>query len=478
MNDRLLDRFVRLIGVQTGISVRAADRALLAKKIRARMRALSLQDPERYWNLLQPQPSGTLSPERAREWQLFIPAIVTGESYLFRDRGQFDLLERELLPKAIAARRVAQSTSTKPTLKIWSAGCATGEELYSIAITLARILPDWESWDLQLVGTDINPQYIRSARQGIYGKWSFRQVPHEIRERYFRPVAGERWEILEHLHRLVRFERGNLLKDRFDAPIFWDCDAIVCRNVFIYFETAAIAAVLKTFKSRLRPGGYLICGHAELHGCDTSGLATIVFPTSVIYQRVRQQRANADPAIPTIASSPAQTTRALPVRQPATKAAPEATARKSPQVHEDTYREPAASAAPSRAALLASACDRADRGLLDLAESDARAAYECDPDATAPLALLAYIAEERGDRAAAKRYWRQVLYLEPQAIAAYLELAAISQHEGNFLAARRQQLAARELLETYPPDRAIDCGFGRPTLTAAQLLQNLASSLD
>ena len=463
-------------------------------------------DLEAYYALVQPSSSGILSLEQSREWQALISSIVIGESYLFRDSGQFELLERNLLPAIITARRhIAGDASKRLTLKIWSAGCSTGEEIYSIALVLNRILPSHEKWDLQLVGTDINPNFLAIARQATYGNWSFRQVPPEIREHYFQPAAKNRWQLLPRYRKLVRFERGNLLSDKFATPLFQDCDLIICRNVFIYFETAAIARVLETFQTRLRPGGFLLCGHAELRDCDTSQLKTHLFPESVVYQRqdgneiaaitppswappvppppsqvpISPPRGASLPLKIPSGAEPALNLSQTPILKPENVAPSEPSPRERAEAYLQAGDLPTALAIAEGlpqafALLLEIARGSANFGQLELAERASHLARQQDPDAIAPLQLLAHIFEEKGDLVTAKHYWRQVIYLKPQAIFAYLELAGILQREGNAAGADRQRATARELLSRLSPTQTIDCGFDRPELTAAQLLRQLA----
>lgn len=536
MDSQLLDRFVQLLAAQTGIVTREPDRLMLAKKIRARMSVLDLERPEHYYAMLKPSASGTLTVAQTQEWQALAMRITTGESYFFRDRGQFNLLETELLPAAIAARRrqQAEKNLARPTLKIWSAGCSTGEELYSLAILLVKLIPDWERWDLQLTGTDINLEFLQAARQGGYSDWSFRQVLPEMRSRFFQPTTRKQWRISPNIRKLARFRYGNLLADDFRQPIFQDCDLIVCRNVFIYFSTAAISRVLEKFKANLRPGGHLLCGHTELHDCNTEGLTAQMFPASMVYQREAINSTDVGAIAPTIrkstttpwqprpsdssplttpawapfklaktpilspvavSESPAVATlpaRSLTIASPGELAAPaaknlvraakpEATWEQAEALFEAGETEAALAIAerlpPTFATLLAIAGARADRGQLDRAEGAALEAKQQAPEAIAPIQILAHIAEERGDLALAKRYWRQAVYLKPEAIAPYLELAAILQREGNAMGAQKQRAIARELLEARLPSESIDCGRGRPERTASWLLRYLGQEL-
>ncbi len=174
----------------------------------------------------------------------------------------------------------------KPSLRIWSAGCSTGEEPHSLAILVKELIPDLDKWDILILETDINQESIEKAKRGIYDSWSFRMLKPELQRGYFYQ-RKKNWEVDEQIRRMVTFRFGNLLKDRFPSPTseIHNMDIILCRNVFIYFDSKAISVVLEKFHNTLRWGGYLIAGHTELHGQNLGQLQAKVFPESVVYQR-------------------------------------------------------------------------------------------------------------------------------------------------------------------------------------------------
>lgn len=305
MNQVLIEQFVKLIAQNTGLFIRPQDWLPLQRKLLVRLSALSLSSLEEYYQLLatsiyqkELQITGNfnsgidhdLSPgmNGQNEWKQLLQLLTTGESYFFRDSGQFFLLKNIVLPELIAYQRQVWQKHGKdrPTLRIWSAGCSTGEEAYSLAILLTELIPDWQYWHLHILGTDINIESIKKARQGVYGNWSFRTVDEQKKIAYFTPEKNN-WQIQDSIKQLVKFEYGNLVKDHF--PDFKSdiamMDLIVCRNVFVYFEAEAIAQVLRKFNQTLRPGGYLFTAHAELYGQQLDDFSSHVFPQSVIYQR-------------------------------------------------------------------------------------------------------------------------------------------------------------------------------------------------
>lgn len=291
MNDAIIEQFVKLISDYTGLHIREQDSNVLQQKIWTRMKALKLFQPEEYYQILAAVTEQKLENlrESEAEWKKLISLLTTGESYFFRDRGQFKLLEnhifKELIERQYSQNLIAKSETPK-SLRIWSAGCSTGEEPYSLAILLQEMLPNWQEWEILIIGTDINQEAIEKAKRGIYSQWSFRLVDPALQKRYFIERDGE-WEIKETIRSMVKFRCGNLVQERFPnkESELENMDLIICRNVFVYFDAKAIALVLEKFYNTLKPGGYLITAHAELHGQNLGRFKTKLFPESIVYQR-------------------------------------------------------------------------------------------------------------------------------------------------------------------------------------------------
>jgi chemotaxis protein methyltransferase CheR len=281
MNDALNQLFIQLIAVQTGLQIRPQDQTALFQKILTRMKAIKLASPEKYYQLLAKK-----SQESQNEWRELVLLLTTNESYFMRDKGQFSLLENEIFPELIEhKRKLHKALGIKPTLRIWSAGCSTGEEPYSLLIILKQLIPDWERWEILVLGTDINEKALEKAKQGIYSNWSFRLVEPELQKRYFNRHTVE-WEIDRKLRQFVNFSYVNLVNDNFPniSKNIYNMDLIVCRNVFVYFEAKYISLVLKKISKTLRPGGYLMTGHAEVHGQIMNEFKVKIFPESIVYQ--------------------------------------------------------------------------------------------------------------------------------------------------------------------------------------------------
>lgn len=312
MNQALMERFVKLIAKNTGLLIRYQDWNALHRKLLIRSDALKLSSLEEYYQLLERDsypknletssdwteltdrnhhPTPTTGIVENIEWKKLIQLLTTGESYFFRDSGQFFLLKNIIFPELIAEQRQVweKKQQDKPTLRIWSAGCSTGEEPYSLAILLTELIPDWKNWHLHILGTDINIASIQKAQAGLYGTWSFRTVDEGKKTSYFH-LEKSGWKIEKHIKNLVTFKTGNLVQDKFPDSTgnLFNMDLIICRNVFVYFEPQAIAQVLQKFYQTLKPGGYLVTAHAELYGQDLGLFSSKVFPQSVIYQRPKE----------------------------------------------------------------------------------------------------------------------------------------------------------------------------------------------
>lgn len=363
---------------------------------------------------------------------------TSGETYFFRDRGQSDLLRLSLLPELIGRRRGGK------TLRLWSAGCASGEEAYSLAMLVDMLLPQRDGWEVLILGSDIDQTALAKARRGCYGQWSFRTMPPELQRRYFRH-AGDEWVLDERIRRMVSFRAGDLIGELFPNGELRDMDLILCRNVFIYFDTDAVAAVANKLAATLSEGGYLMTGHTELMGHRVGDLQSRLFVDGVVYRRLARQArlAPATPALGGVAPLPAPAPR-LP-RLPPT-------------------------AASNAEDLLAAARTLADRGDYDGAEQTCRQALAVTPLAPQPHFLLAQLAQLKGEFARAGELLDKTLYLDPGCVAAYLELAALCERTENLPRALTLRRAALDIVRALPAAAMVE----PYETTAAELTEWLA----
>ena len=194
------------------------------------------------------------------ELQALARALTVGETNFCRDTQVFASLEREILPDLIERRR-----GTDRRLRIWSAGCCTGEEPYTVAMILRRLLPDIDDWNVTLLATDINTQFLVRAQRGVYGKWSFRRTPAWMTRRHFAVRDDGMHEIGADLRSLVTFEYLNLAEATYPSVYNQTnaMDVVLCRNVLIYFDQPTVERVAQRLRSCLLPGGWLTVGRSE-----------------------------------------------------------------------------------------------------------------------------------------------------------------------------------------------------------------------
>ncbi len=274
LNDWLKTAFIKLIAEETGLEIKKHDQTSLDEKIFSRMKINKIIFPDNYYQLLA---SKTM--ESRQEWQSLVHALTNSESFFFRDKGHFKLLENRIIPELI------QRNQKTRTIRVCSAGCSTGEEPYSLAILLNELIPDPDQWNLLILGLDVNSLSIEKAKAGIYRSWSFRGVAPEIKSRYFKAVNDE-YHIDLKIKRMLKFQTSNLVKDSFPHPNseMKEMDLIVCRNVFIYFEKAAISKALENFYMMLKPCGYLLTGHTELYAQKLNKFELKLFDEGSIHQ--------------------------------------------------------------------------------------------------------------------------------------------------------------------------------------------------
>lgn len=202
--------------------------------------------------------------------------LTTNETYFFRESFQLKAFTDEILPELKALKQ------RERTLRIWSAGCSTGEEPYTIAMLILE-LQSFKGWRVEIVGSDISQRVVQHARKGIYGKSSFRCTEERYQQRFFTPAEGG-YRICDEVRELVTISHMNL----FDAnrlALLGKMDLIFCRNVIIYFDLESKKRVIQSFYDMLRPGGYLLLGHSESLMNVTTAFALRHLKNDMVYQK-------------------------------------------------------------------------------------------------------------------------------------------------------------------------------------------------
>lgn len=444
-----LDDFKTLLVQQTGLTLTSNDESKLRTFLQNRLIELNLTSLGDYLHLLT---SNTLIADH--EWQQVVQTLTVPESFFLRDKGQMDILQKHILPELIERNRHHRK------LRLWSAGCATGEEPYSLAMLVQNLLPDERDWEVLILGTDINDKVLAKAKDAHYSRWSLRDVEPQVLN-YFQPAAQGLLSLDAAIRQKVTFRRVNLLKTPFPDLEINNFDLILCRNVFIYFDQQAITTVLEKFTQTLKPEGYLLTGHGELYQQPLHGLQTHLFVESVVYQRmVRpfQKIAYTQPELPRIPSS-----RILPeipiesVKPPKADPITEMTL----AYQEGDYAGVLAIAQtllshePIFEAHYWSAKAFASLGQYHTAESRLESALALDPRSASCFYLLALIKESQNDSDLAKSLLNKAIVLDEAFIPAYLDLAALYETDDP-IKHQQLRLQAIGLLKKLPPEQYLD----------------------
>jgi chemotaxis protein methyltransferase CheR len=246
---------------------------LLADGCGRRMKQLGARSPRDYWDRL------TAAPFRDAELRELLNEITIGETCLFRSQPQLDALRKVILPE-IVAEKTKQITKR---LRIWSAGCSTGEESYTLAMNMLeeseRLL---KGWTVEILATDLNDRSVETAKTGIYGDYALRNTSDLYKRKYFSAVDEKKLQVLPAVKKLITFSRLNLQED--SKMLFMKgMDLIFCCNVLIYFDGASKSKVIDHFFSNLNFGGYFFLGTSESLMKLNDKFHLVHFPGTIAY---------------------------------------------------------------------------------------------------------------------------------------------------------------------------------------------------
>jgi chemotaxis protein methyltransferase CheR len=274
--------FAELVRLHCGLHFGPDSRFLLEKRIGRRLRELELNSFASYHYLLRSESQGN------GEFARLIDELTTNETYFFRERSQLRALVEEIFTE-LRLRRRARGGGP---ITVWSAGCSSGEEPYSVLILAieAGLAP---GVDIRVYASDISRRMLRKAREGVYREASFRETESQLWERYFADKDGL-WRISDEVKKHVDFIHLNLL-DRSKVALLGTLDVILCRNVIIYFDADCKRRVIETFWEKLRPGGHLLLGHSESLINLSSSFELRHLRNDLVYRRPLPGMAEADP---------------------------------------------------------------------------------------------------------------------------------------------------------------------------------------
>ena len=441
----------------SGLAYYADKDTDLARNLAPRLAACGRDDCTSYLALLRDPAEGP------REFDNLIAVLTIGETFFFRHAELFEGLRAVVLPDLIARNR------SQRRLRIWCAGCSTGAEPYSLAIVLRRDLgAELAGWDITLIATDINRDFLTRAGAGVFDEWAFRSTPPDLRRDCFTP-AGRSWALNPRFKEGVSFQYHNLVTDPFPSQLnnLFAFDLILCRNVMIYFDTDLVRKVLASFHKSLVEGGWLLVGHAEPNVELFQRFRTVNAPSNaVLYQKSAGE------------SSPAWEVRPLPP-----VAAPQADAflpfQPAPLPSVPRWRPEPLPPAPrpegGSLEMLAAVRSLADRGAWEEALEGCRDLVATDR--LEPLVHLCHglVLEQLGRHADAEEALRRALYLDRRCVLAHYYLALLLQKGHRPEEAARSFSNVLTLLSRLAPGHAFADGDG---ITAAELAKLARMNLE
>jgi len=255
-----------------GIYFDQDSKYILEKRLSRRLTDLSLTTFYDYYHYLK------YNRNKDQEMMDIMDVLTTNETYFFRESFQLKAFTDEIIPELITRKAACSNRS----LRIWSAGCSTGEEPYTIAMLLS-IIPELKGWNIEIIGTDISQNVLQQARRAVYGKSSFRATKEQDLQSFFHQ-QDDGYKVKESIRELVTISHLNLF-DSNRLTMLGKVDLVFCRNVIIYFDQTAKKRVIESFHSALYDGGFLLLGHSESLMNITTQFMLRHFKNDMIYQK-------------------------------------------------------------------------------------------------------------------------------------------------------------------------------------------------
>lgn len=484
LNQADLSLFREFLHTYSGLNFDERNSKILERSLWRRMRAVAASDYLDYFDYL------VAHRETRHEMKRFLSLLTVGETFFFRYAAHFDALAEKVIPEVIERNRRTRS------LRIWSAGCSTGEEPYSLVIMLLDRFPQLFDWNVELLATDVNKISLAKAQQGIYSARSVRLVEPRLLQQWFTP-AGESFKLDPRICQRVRFSYLNLQSGPYpgeEGGGDGGMDIILCRNVMIYFRLDTTRAVVARFSRALRPQGYFFMGHAETLLNISTDYDRHHYKGGFYYQLKKAEVAVIRPTVPAVLP-------AVPVR-PAIESPPEQvppvrglSTADPPEVQdlpvvidlerlcweaEDAFRQENYRTAyqkyvtilevdPERScALVGMGFIRANDGAYREAMNFCQRALQQNDLCVSAYFLRGLLHNQLGDPVAAMNDYRKVLLLDLAFIMAHYHLGELCRSSGKQADARRQFKNVIRLAEREVPEAIIPYSGG---LSATALLE-------
>lgn len=402
--------FQDFLSRESGIHFDQGKSQNLQHALLERMQKLRINSYQGYYDFL------LNSHEAQSETDELFSLVTIPETHFFRNPAQFEVLREFVLPEIISRKDRDKS------LRVWSAGCSKGDEPYSLAIAIMEALPDYQSWQMSILATDINRKAISFAQKAVYPEKSIHNLPEGYLERYFKQ-DGKNHILNSEVKGLVNFTYHNLAKRPYPLE---DADIIFCRNVIIYFDLETIKRVIENFYQSLKPGGYLFLGHSESLWQINDKFKTVEFPQTFIYQKAIA--AGKEEVRPFIGVPEIKFEEFIDAKEP-----------DKTIVHADFQR----------------ATELANQGNYQEAKGQLKRIIRQDNLHAEAYYLLGVLAYRTGDLKEAEEQFRRVIYIDHNIELAYFNLAQIYASQNKYARATREFNNTIRLLEKKPMDEQV-----------------------
>ncbi len=434
-------RFSRMIRQASGINFSVDKAEVLKSGLAHRASIVGAPDLGKYYDFINGAGGGN-------ELSRLVEYLSVQETQFFRNQPQFDALRQYVIPE------LARRNDDRRLLRIWCAGCSTGEEPYSVAMTLLDVLPGADSWDIRVLATDLNEAALSQAIRGWYPERKITGVDRLHRRRYFYSEDGG-FRVIDDVRRLVRFQRHNLVGDPLPVESRAGCDAVFCRNVIIYFNRETAKFVIEHFYDIINSGGYLFLGHSETLWQMSTKYGLVEMGSTFIYRKPgageedgrlfipdrRLRNAGLPPGVRRDRRGPGDrrlSGRAGPTELPGRR-------------ESETHRHECRPAGPPPEEVKERARRHIDAGEFEQAANLIKQGLDRDIADAEAYFLLGIAHEKRGELAAALEDFRRALYLDPDFSLAYFHLASLFEQNGNSKCAIREYRNAGRSFAKNPP---------------------------
>jgi chemotaxis protein methyltransferase CheR len=485
--DALLPRLSEYLTAKIGFHFTRKRWPELHLKMAAAMKDFSFEDVVAFieW-LLSSLPT-------QKQIEILASHLTVGETYFFREKRAFEILEQSVLPGLIDARR-----KTGKRLRFWSAGCSTGEEPYSLAILLDQMIPDLKDWNITILATDINTVALRKADEGIYSDWSFRNTPPFFKDKYFEKVNGNRYLLLPGIRKRVTFSYLNLSEDAYPAlqNNTNGMDVIFCRNVLMYFAPDHVKRAAERFYRSLVDGGCLIVSPVETSHIHYAQFSAVRIQDSTLYKKdtrkIKPESVSAKytetEIVPYVL--PPKKVKQRKAEKPSHKQPDDAPGKLTQSAStpleeavllyqkgfyrdaEERLRGPVSNGSSSQEMRILFTKILANQGKLEDAFHWCEKAVAAEKFNSRLHYLLAIILDEQKKGEEAKASLKKALYLDPDFVLAHFALANISLRGGRIAEARKHFGNTAEILSKYKTDEILPESEG---ITAGRLSEMIGA---